>query len=71
MYVKGPLTCLDYVARSLANNQLCGLDTWGNGTYTADGITKLCEGIKGSAITTLECALHSPPNCVCFPVSAP
>ena len=26
------------------------------GTYTAEGITKLCEGIKGSVITSLQCA---------------
>ena len=41
---------------SLAANQLCGLDRFGNGTYTADGITKLCEGFKGSAVTSLKCA---------------
>ena len=37
-------------------NQLCGLDFSGNGTYTTEGITKLCEGLKGSAVTSLECA---------------
>ena len=26
------------------------------GTYTSEGITKLCEGIEGSAITSLKCA---------------
>ena len=41
---------------SLDHNQLCGLDDVGNGTYTAEGITKLCEGLKGSAVTSLECA---------------
>ena len=41
---------------SLANTQLCGLDLFGNGTYTAEGITKLCEGLKGSTVTSLECA---------------
>ena len=41
---------------SLAGNQLCGLDYEGNGTYTAEGITKLCEGLKGSAVTSLRCA---------------
>ena len=53
--------------RSLAYNQLCGLDDKGNGTYTAEGITKLCEGLKGSAVTSLECA--AAPS-VRFPVSA-
>jgi len=40
----------------LGGNQLCGLDEDGDGTYTAEGITKLCEGLKGSAVTSLECA---------------
>ena len=29
---------------------------FGDGTYTTVGITKLCEGLKGSAVTSLECA---------------
>ena len=41
------------MARSLSNNQLCGVDFLGNGTYTAVGITALCEGLKGSAVTSL------------------
>ena len=41
---------------SLTENQLCGLDWRGRGTYTAEGITKLCEGLKGSAVTSLKCA---------------
>ena len=42
---------------SLANNQLCGLDQQGNGTYTSEGITKLCKALlKGSAVTSLKCA---------------
>ena len=41
---------------SLANSQLCGFDYRGRGTYTAEGITKLCEGLKGSIVTSLECA---------------
>ena len=39
-------------ARSLRGNRLCG----GRGTYTTEGITKLCEGLRGSAVTSLECA---------------
>ena len=39
---------------SLGNNQLCGLDERGRGTYTAEGITKLCDGLKGSGVTLLE-----------------
>ena len=41
---------------SLGYNQLCGVDSLGNGTYTAEGITKLCEALKGSAVTSLKCA---------------
>ena len=37
-------------------NQLCGIGTDGRGTYTTEGITKLCEGLTGSAVTSLECA---------------
>ena len=37
-------------------NQLCGLGRYGGGTYTTEGITKLCKGLKGSAITSLRCA---------------
>ena len=42
----------------MANNQLCGLymDYYGDiqGTYTTEVIAKLCEGLKGSAVTSLE-----------------
>ena len=44
------------LARRLGSNQLCGLDDDGGGTYTTKGITKLCEGLRGSAVATLECA---------------
>ena len=40
---------------SLASNELCGLK-YGRGTYTTEGITKLCEALKGSAVTSLKCA---------------
>jgi hypothetical protein len=41
---------------NLKGNQLCGLDMFGRGIYTAEGITKLCEGLKGSAVTSLDLA---------------
>ena len=46
-------------ARSLAGNCLCGV--WYHygaqqGSYTTTGITALCEGLKASAGTSLECA---------------
>ena len=54
---------------SLGDNQLCGVNNdSGVGTYTTEGITKLCEALKGSAVTSLECA--SPPRVFAF-VSAP
>ena len=41
--------------RSLSNNQLCGINPYnGSGTYTAKGITALCEGLKGSAVTSVK-----------------
>ena len=40
----------------MGRNELCGVNIFGNGTYTADGITKLCEALKGSAVTSLKCA---------------
>ena len=40
----------------MAENELCGVNNYGEGTYTAEGITKLCEGLKGSAVTSLKCA---------------
>ena len=46
---------------SLANNHLCGLDDKDRGTYTAKGITKLREALKGSAVTSLKCA--AAPEC--------
>ena len=46
-------------ARSLAGNFLCGLAR-GRGTYTAEGITKLCEAVKGSSITSLKYAAPLP-----------
>ena len=46
---------------------LCGVQ-YGIGTYNSEGITKLCEALKGSAVTSLKCA--AAPS-VRFRVSAP
>ena len=62
-----PLTRLFCHAGSLADNALCGVKH-GRGTYTSEGITKLCEVLKGSAVTSLRCA--AAPECSCF-LSAP
>ena len=66
-FVSAPIDTATPHFCSLAANQLCGLDTLGNGTYTAEGITKLCEGLKGSTVTSLKCAA---PSSVRFRVSA-
>ena len=39
----------------MTNNELCGVNVLGDGTYTTEGITKLCEALKGSAVTSLKC----------------
>ena len=41
------------LARSLSHNAICGLDWNHRGNYTTEGITALCEGLKGSAVTSL------------------
>ena len=46
---------------------LCGVNEYGEGTYTTEGITKLCEGLKGSAVTSLKFAAD--PRSVCFRVT--
>ena len=54
-FVSAPIDTPPYLG-SLANNQLCGINWQGEGTYTVEGITKLCEALKGSAVTSLKCA---------------
>ena len=42
---------------SLANNQICGIDMYCNGTFTAEGINALCEALKeNNTLTSLEYA---------------
>ena len=55
VFVSAPVDTPPFLG-SLANNQLCGIDRFGRGTYTTEGINKLCEGLKGSAVTSLKCA---------------
>jgi hypothetical protein len=51
----------------LASNAFCGYyeddDGEIQGTYTAEGITKLSQGLKGSAVTSLECAVAPRVSC--------
>ena len=37
----------------LSNNLLCGLDVWGEGTYTAEGITAIADALKVTASVTM------------------
>ena len=64
----------------MGDNQLCGVyenfddescTTKLKGTYTSEGITKLCEGLKGSAVLSLRCAAPRSPERSRFRVSAP
>ena len=68
VFLSAPIDTTSSLFGSLAYNQLCGLDVNGRGNYTAEVITKLCEALKGSAVTSLKCAL--PPQSVRFRVSA-
>jgi len=50
--VTGGLTSLD-----LSNNQLCGLDRYGHGAYTAEGITAIADALRvNGALTKLSLA---------------
>ena len=42
----------------LSSNQLCGLDRYGRGTYTAEGITAIADALKVTASVT-ECVLRN------------
>jgi hypothetical protein len=55
-FVSVPIDTPLLYADSLADNVLCGVNKYGEGTYTTEGITKLCEALKGSAVTSLKCA---------------
>ena len=55
-FLSAPIDTPLLYADSLADNMLCGVHKYGGGTYTSEGITKLCEALKGSAVTSLECA---------------
>ena len=68
----GPLTLCTFHEpfRSLANTELCGLVKYGRGTYTAEGITKLCEAMQASkTLTSLKCvSLESQRQIASWPI---
>ena len=40
---------------NLSENQLCGLDRWGDGTYNAEGITAIADALRVNAsLTSLD-----------------
>jgi Ran GTPase-activating protein (RanGAP) involved in mRNA processing and transport len=47
--VTGGLTSLD-----LSSNQLCGLDCYGRGTYSAEGITAIADALRNGALTKID-----------------
>ena len=55
LYASIPDDTFPSLACSLSHNSFCGvLQGFGIGsTYTAEGITALCEGLKGSAVMSL------------------
>ena len=42
-----------FVPGSLDDNQLCGVAYYG-GTFTTEGITALCDGLKQSKVSSLR-----------------
>ena len=53
--VNGALTDLN-----LAAKDLCGLDRWGDGTYTAEGINAIADALRvNGALTSLDLRLNS------------
>jgi Leucine-rich repeat (LRR) protein len=53
--VTGALTSLD-----LSGNQLCGLDRYGCGTYTAEGITAIADALRVNGALTQVLVFRSP-----------
>ena len=48
------------MAHSLDYNALCGTNEYGRGTYSVEGINKLCEALKVCSVTSLRCVLTDP-----------
>ena len=45
------------LACSISDNALCGVDKYGRGTYTAEGIIQISDALKVNAtLTSLKCA---------------
>ena len=40
------------LVRSLADSEICGIDKYNRGAYTAEGVNALCDALKGNNILT-------------------
>ena len=48
------------LARSLDDNELCGLDEHGEGTYTTEGIVAIVEMLKvNTTLQSIRCVAHA------------
>ena len=59
-FCQRPLTLAVFTASRLADNNICGHWDRGKFVVTTEGIIALCEGLKGSAVTSLGCAAATP-----------
>ena len=64
-YCQQPLTVLAFLLASLlgslSNNELCGIDRGGEGTYNAEGIIALAEALKqNGSLQSLKCVAPLP-----------
>ena len=59
----GPVNATLSVLLSLSNNQLCGVNRDGYGTYTAEGITQVAEALKvNKTLQSIEYAAEPNPS---------
>ena len=49
---------------SLEINLLCGINEFGGGTYTAEGIAKIADALKeNKSLRSIRCASHAAKHC--------
>ena len=51
---------------NLADNELCGLNQYGQGTYTSEGIKAIADALKGNASLTQVLAIDRKLCCFTF-----
>ena len=59
-FVSGPVDTAVFTASRLSGNRIGGYYDYDAGEFvaTTKGIIALCEGLKGSSVTSLECAAN-------------